>query len=196
MFALSIRSITNSRVVGPLAIFALSTQTRTLYFCGPKQGDHDADLPISEHYHARLRAASDLKTRSTADSAPPTTTPTRPTPTTPPTQPTTPTDTIPTLRISVTHAPPNLSARHTMPSANKHEIENFRKAFGQMEAATHDRATDYNNTLAIIQEVARLQFELRRGQVEGKSFEELEKVRREIEDLRCVFERIGRRWGI
>ena len=83
-----------------------------------------------------------------------------------------------------------------MPSANKHEIENFRKAFGQHEAATHDGATDYNNTLAIIQEVARLQFELRRGQVEGKSFEELEKIRREIEDLRGVFERIGRRWGI
>ncbi|KAI4704352.1 hypothetical protein J4E81_001418 [Alternaria sp. BMP 2799] len=194
MFALSIRSITNSRVVGPLAIFALSTQTRTLYFCGPKQGDHDADLPISEHYHARLRT-SDLKPRSTTDSAS-TTTPTRPTPS-PPTQPTTPTDTIPTLRISVTHAPPpNLSARHTMPSANKHEIENFRKAFGQMEAATHDVNTDYNNTLAIIQEIARLQFELRRGQVEGKSFEELEKIRREIEDLRGVFERIGRRWGI
>ncbi|KAI4962244.1 hypothetical protein J4E86_001276 [Alternaria arbusti] len=194
MFALSIRSITNSRVVGPLAIFALSTQTRTLYFCGPKQGDHDADLPISEHYHARLRASSDLKPRSTADSAP-TTTPTRPT-TPPPTRPTTTTDTIPTLRISVTHAPPNLSARHTMPSANKHEIENFRKAFGQMEAATHDVNTDYNNTLAIIQEIARLQFELRRGQVEGKPFEELEKVRREIENLRRVFERIGRRWGI
>jgi len=193
MFALSIRSITNSRVVGPLAIFALSTQTRTLYFCGPKQGDHDADLPISEHYHARPRA-SDLNAKSTADSAP-TTTPTRPTPP-PPTQPTTPTDTIPTLRISVTHAPSNLSARHTMPSANKHEIENFRKAFGQMETATHDGATDYNNTLAIIQEIARLQFELRRGQVEGKSFEELEKIRREIEDLRGVFERIGRRWGI
>ncbi|KAI4627067.1 uncharacterized protein J4E87_004409 [Alternaria ethzedia] len=180
MFALSIRSITNSRVVGPLAIFALSTQTRTLYFCGPKQGDHDADLPISEHYHARLRASSDLKPRSTADSAPSTT----------------PTHTIPTLRISVTHAPPNMSARHTMPSANKHEIENFRKAFGQMEAATHDVDTYYNNTLAIIQEIARLTFELRRGQVEGKSFEELEKIRREIEDLRCVFERIGRRWGI
>ncbi|KAI4659873.1 uncharacterized protein J4E79_005675 [Alternaria viburni] len=193
MFALSIRSITNSRVVGPLAIFALSTQTRTLYFCGPKQGDHDADLPISEHYHARLRA-SDLKPKSTADSAP-TTTPTRPT-TPPPTQPTTTTDTIPTLRISVTHAPPNLSARHTMPSANKHEIENFRKAFGQMETATHDGATDYNNTLAVIQEIARLQFELRRGQVEGKPFEELEKIRGEIEDLRGVFERIGRRWGI
>ncbi|KAI4650823.1 hypothetical protein J4E93_003180 [Alternaria ventricosa] len=190
MFALSIRSITNSRVVGPLAIFALSTQTRTLYFCGPKQGDHDADLPISEHYHARLRA-SDPKPRSTADSAP-TTTPTRPTP--PPTQPTTTTDTIPTLRISVTHVPPNLSARHTMPSANK--LENSRKAFGQLEAATHDGTTDYNNTLAIIREIARLQFELRRGQVEGKPFEELEKIRREIEDLRNAFERIGRRWGI
>ncbi|KAI4623468.1 hypothetical protein J4E80_003278 [Alternaria sp. BMP 0032] len=193
MFALSIRSITNSRLVGPLAIFALSTQTRTLYFCGPKQGDHDADLPISEHYHARLRASSDLKSRSTADSAP-TTTPTRPTPPSS-TQPTTTTDTIPTLRISVTHAPPpNTSARHTMPSANK--LEYYRKAFGQMEAATHDVNTDYNNTLAIIQEIARLQFELWRGQVEGKPFEELERIRREIEDLRCVFERIGRRWGI
>ncbi|KAI4906858.1 hypothetical protein J4E90_010061 [Alternaria incomplexa] len=193
MFALSIRSITNSRVVGPLAIFALSTQTRTLYFCGPKQGDHDADLPISEHYHARLRASADVKPRSTADLAPPTTTPTRPTPP-PPTQPTTTTDTIPTLRISVTHAPPSLSARHTLSPANK--VEYYRKAFGQMEAATRDGATDYNNTLAIIQEIARLQFELRRGQVEGKPLEELEKVRRDIEDLRCVFERIGRRWGI
>jgi len=81
-----------------------------------------------------------------------------------------------------------------MPSANK--FENSRKAFGQLEAATHDGATDYNNTIAIIQEIARLRFELRKGQVEGKSFEELEKVRREIEDLRSVFERIGRRWGI
>ena len=29
-----------------------------------------------------------------------------------------------------------------------------------------------------------------------KPFEELEKVRKDIEDLRSVFERIGRRWGI
>ncbi|KAI4952577.1 hypothetical protein J4E91_003049 [Alternaria rosae] len=189
MFALSIRSITNSGVVSPLAIFALSTQTRTLYFCGPKHGDRDADLPMSEHYHARL-PTSDLKAKSTANS-PPTTTPTRPPP---PAQPTTTTDTIPTPRISVTHPPPNLSARHTMPSASK--LETSRKAFGQLEAAIHDVATDYNNTTAIVQEIARLEFELRRGQIEGKPFEELEKVMRDIEDLRSVFERIGKRWGI
>ena len=161
MFALSIRSITNSGVVSPLAIFALSTQIRTLYFCGPKHGGHDADLPVSEHYHARLRI-SDLKQKSTADS-PSTTTPTPPTP--PPAQPTTTTDTIPALRISITHAPPNLSARHTMPTANK--LENSRKAFGQLEAASHDAATEYNNTIAIVQEIARLEFELRRGQIES-----------------------------
>jgi hypothetical protein len=39
--------------------FSLSTQKRTLYFCGPKSSDHDATYPITEHYYARLRSHSD-----------------------------------------------------------------------------------------------------------------------------------------
>jgi hypothetical protein len=36
--------------------FSFSTQKRTLFFCGPKAGDHDASHPITEQYYARLKS--------------------------------------------------------------------------------------------------------------------------------------------
>jgi hypothetical protein len=81
-----------------------------------------------------------------------------------------------------------------MPSVNK--LETSRKAIEQLEAATHDEATNYNTAIIIIQEIARLEFVLRKAVLEGKSWEETERIRRDIENMNSLYDRIERRLGI
>jgi hypothetical protein len=189
MFTSSIRSLAKRGAVGPPTLSALSTQTRSLYFCGPKHGDHDPDLPISQHYHACSRT-TDSEARSIAQYLLAPTPPIRPTATTA-TATTAETTQIPTLRISVTHAPPNLPARHTISSINKPETS--KKAIEQLEAATHDEATSYNTAIVIIQEIARLEFMLRKAELEGKQSEDTEKIREDIEGMKSLFNRLERK---
>ncbi|CAN9183361.1 unnamed protein product [Alternaria alternata] len=169
MFPSTRCSITNVRAIGRPSLSALSTQICTLYFCGPKPGDHDPDLPISQHYHARSRTTNSIN-------KPPTTI-IIPTPT-------------PTLRISVTRIC-SQTERHTMPYTNK--LETTRKVLERLVAATYDDATNYNTAVIIISEIARLEAELRRGEIEGKHWQELQKVREDIEGLKNMWQRMERR---
>ncbi|CAG5164988.1 uncharacterized protein ALTATR162_LOCUS6733 [Alternaria atra] len=177
MLPSALRSMTKRRAAGSPTPFALSTQTRTLYFCGPKPGDHDPDLPISQHYHARYRTTGS-DGNLIAES--PLTTPALPTPSAQPA----------TSRISVTHIA-SLPERHTMPSTNK--LETASKAIRQLEATTHDITTYNTATVIIREEIARLEVVLRRGEVEGKHWQELQRVRDDIEGLKSVSERMERR---
>ncbi len=178
------------RAVSCPTLFAFSLQARSLYFCGPKPGDHDPDLPISQHYHARARTL-DSDARFAAQTLP--ATPTRPIPHAQPDT-TATAATIRTLIISTIHVPSSLPVHYAMPSVNK--LETSRKAIEQLEAATHDEATNYNTAIIIIQDIARLEFVLRKAALEGKSWEETERIRRDIENMKSLFDRIERRLGI
>ncbi|KAG9194188.1 hypothetical protein G6011_04223 [Alternaria panax] len=176
MFPSALRSITKLRTVGRPSPSAISTQTRTLYFCGPKPGDHDPDLPIPQHYHAR--------SRTTSSNEKPLATPTI---LIPPARPTTPT---PTLRISVAYICSQLE-RHTMPSINK--LETARKAFELLEAATHDDATTYNTAMVIAREIARLEVMLRQREAEGIDAQELQWLREAIRGLENLWHKMERK---
>ncbi|CAN9196013.1 unnamed protein product [Alternaria alternata] len=176
MFPSTRCSITNVRAIGRPSLSVLSTQIRTLYFCGPKPGDHDPDLPISQHYHAHSRTTNSINKPPTTIIIP-----------TPPARPATPT---PTLRISATRIC-SQTERHTMPYTNK--LETARKALDRLVAATYDDATNYNTAVVIISEIARLEAELRRGEIEGKHWQELQKVREDIQGLKNMWQRMERR---
>jgi hypothetical protein len=78
-----------------------------------------------------------------------------------------------------------------MPSTNK--LETASKAIRQLEATTHDITTYNTATVIIREEIARLEVVLRRGEVEGKHWQELQRVRDDIEGLKSVSERMERR---
>ncbi|CAN9183411.1 unnamed protein product [Alternaria sp. RS040] len=78
-----------------------------------------------------------------------------------------------------------------MPYTNK--LETARKALEGLVAATYDDATNYNTAVVIISEIARLETKLRRGEIEGKHWQELQKVREDIEGLKNMWQSMERR---
>jgi uncharacterized coiled-coil DUF342 family protein len=73
------------------------------------------------------------------------------------------------------------------------KTETAGKATRQLEAATHDNATTYHTAIAIVREIARLEVMLKKGEAEGKNWQELQRVKMEIKELKSLSEKMGRR---